>query len=113
MCPENSPLLSLSFCRYTPVTCQLVKEALYGRTDLIDDVFRLLQTSPSIPKPIFKGKRQSSREKQGQLAVVVCIVGGITRAEVSAFRTLGSRLGVTFILASTQMITGNKLAAEL
>ncbi|CAG0881044.1 unnamed protein product [Cyprideis torosa] len=103
---------------YTPLICQLVREALQGKTDVVDEVFRLVVSSPltpqlQCPKPIFKGRRVTPREAQTNHPILVCVVGGLTRAEVSAFRALGARLGVKFMLASTQMITGNKLMDEL
>lgn len=41
--------------------------------------------------------------------ILVYYVGGVTYAEVSCLRLLSEKVGVQFIVATTQFINGNKL----
>lgn len=45
--------------------------------------------------------------------VVICIIGGITYAEVTACRFIEKATGIRLVLASDSIITGNKLLEQV
>lgn len=45
--------------------------------------------------------------------IVVCIVGGITCAEIAACRFIEKSTGIRLVLASDTILTGNKLIQRI
>lgn len=45
--------------------------------------------------------------------IVICVVGGITYAEVAACRLIEGSTGIRLVLASDTIITGNKLIQKI
>lgn len=45
--------------------------------------------------------------------VVICIIGGITYAEITACRFIEKSTGIRLVLASDSIITGNKMLEKV
>ena len=59
----------------------------------------------NLPDSVIIGEQSALAPK----TIVVCIIGGITYAEISACRLVEKSAGIRLILVSDSMITGNKL----
>lgn len=49
------------------------------------------------------------RGKLSPKIVVICIIGGISNAEIAACRLIEKSMGIKLVLVSDSIITGNKL----
>lgn len=58
---------------------------------------------------VISGQRGSLLPKM----VVICIIGGITYAEVTACRFIEKSTGIRLVLTSDNIITGNKLLEKV
>ncbi|CAG0915501.1 unnamed protein product [Notodromas monacha] len=94
---------------YVPVTVKIVSEVL--RNGKLGDELKWcpgesFSASGSVSElPASSG--DASR------VAVICFVGGVTFAEISAFRLLGRKLGKRFIIVTTGIINGNELMKTL
>lgn len=58
---------------------------------------------------VISGQRGSLLPKM----VVICIIGGITYAEITACRFIEKSTGIRLVLTSDNIITGNKLLEKV
>ncbi|XP_014474691.1 PREDICTED: vacuolar protein sorting-associated protein 33B [Dinoponera quadriceps] len=70
---------------------------------------RSFEDLASLPGCTVSGKRGALSPKM----IVVCVVGGITCAEVAACRLIEKSTGIRLVLASDTIITGNKLIQRI
>ncbi|XP_054016483.1 vacuolar protein sorting-associated protein 33B [Hylaeus anthracinus] len=85
---------------YVPVIAQLLNIVISQEKDP-----RSLEELGNLSNCVVNGQRGSLLPKM----VVICIVGGITNAEIAACRFIEKSTGIRLVLASDSITTGNKI----
>jgi len=109
--------ISYVYSGYAPLSCRLVDAALRPGGLEQDEAARL------IPGPQFTFEQRARGVGQGgggggdggRRTVLVCFIGGVTFAEISALRFMGSQggLDVNFVVMATKLINGTTLVKSL
>lgn len=70
---------------------------------------KILDELTNLPNCVISGQRGSLSPKM----VVICIIGGITYAEITACRFIEKSTGIQLVLTSDSIITGNKVLEKV
>merc|ERR1712142_992131 len=89
---------------YVPLTVKLIKQIL--KNEKFDDKIKnLIIGGITTTGPLASTARKTNLEKTNQeKSVILYIIGGITYAEISALRLLGSQLNVKFIFCTDSVL---------
>lgn len=71
--------------------------------------FKSLEELTNLSNCIINGQRGSLLPKM----IVICIIGGITYAEITACRFIERSTGIRLVLTSDNIITGNKVFEKI
>ncbi|XP_043257488.1 vacuolar protein sorting-associated protein 33B isoform X1 [Colletes gigas] len=85
---------------YIPVIAQVLNVVMSQERDS-----KNLEELANLSNCVVSGRRGSLQPKM----VVICIIGGITYAEIAACRLIEKSTGIQLVLASDCIITGNKI----
>ncbi|KZC11405.1 Vacuolar protein sorting-associated protein 33B [Dufourea novaeangliae] len=89
---------------YTPVIAQVLNIVVNQKKDA-----KNLEELASLPNCLISGQRGPLLPKM----VIVCVIGGITCAEIAACRLIEKLFGIRLVLASDSITTGNKILERM
>ncbi|CAD1477480.1 unnamed protein product [Heterotrigona itama] len=89
---------------YVPLIAQILNTVVNQEKDS-----KILDELTNSPNCVISGQRGSLSPKM----VVICIIGGITYAEITACRFIEKSTGIQLVLTSDSIITGNKVLEKV
>ncbi|XP_043797198.1 vacuolar protein sorting-associated protein 33B isoform X1 [Apis laboriosa] len=89
---------------YIPLIAQILNIVINQEKD-----FKSLEELTNLSNCIINGQRGSLLPKM----IVICIIGGITYAEITACRFIERSTGIRLVLTSDNIITGNKVFEKI
>lgn len=89
---------------YTPFIAQVLNVVVNQERDI-----RSFDDLSNLPNCLVTGHRGSLSPKM----IVICVIGGITCAEIAACRLIEKSAGIRLVLVSDSVITGNKLIERI
>lgn len=89
-----------------PLVARLVEKTLRGQWDKMADSMDKYLPGKTVRS---KDPKQIPNPNTGKQFHLVYLIGGITRAEVSAIRYIGRKLEKEIIVCTSQMLNGNSL----
>ncbi|KAF3429180.1 hypothetical protein E2986_08522 [Frieseomelitta varia] len=89
---------------YVPLIAQILNTVVNQEKDS-----KILDELTNLPNCVISGQRGSLSPKM----IVICIIGGITYAEITACRFIEKSTGIQLVLTSDSIITGNKVLEKV